>query len=140
MSDHLEHYKAGMASYGQGQYDAAIASFEEALKAKPEWTDAMHGLALALMHAEEFDRAIEVGKAIAEIDKEDPFAHTSLSMFYQRKSQIAEKAGLEAEAKELIRLAEEQGNKARLLSWKIELKTNPTAPPPGPVGSMDVIE
>ncbi len=140
MSDHIEHYKAGMATYGQGDYAAAIESFEKALELKPDWTEAMHGLALALMHGEQLDRAIEIGHAIAEIDKEDPFAHTSLSMFYQRKSQIAEKAGLEKEAKELIKLAEDQGSKARLLSWKIELRTNPTAPPPGPVGSMDVIE
>ncbi len=140
MSTHVEHYKVGMAAYGQGDNASAIEAFEKALVEKPDWTEAMHGLALALMHMDELDRAIEVGHAIAKIDKEDPFAHTSLSMFYQRKSQIAEKAGLEKEAKELIKIAEDQGSKARLLSWKIELRTNPTAPPPGPIDSMDVID
>jgi len=27
-----------------------------------------------------------------------------------------------------------------MLSWKQELKANPNAPPPGPAGSMDVIQ
>ena len=139
MSAHIEHYKVGMSTYGQGDYASAIEAFEKSLAEKPDWTEAMHGLALALMHGNQLDRAIEIGLAIAAIDKEDPFAHTSLSMFYQRKSQIAEEAGLEKEAKELIQLAEDQGSKARLLSWKIELRTNPDAVPPGPAGSMDVL-
>ena len=47
-------------------------------------------------------------------------------MFFQRKGDIEE--------------AEKEGAKARMLSWKEELKKNPDAPPPGPAGSMDVIQ
>ncbi len=36
--------------------------------------------------------------------------------------------------------AEREGAKARMISWKEELKKNPDAPPPGPAGSMDVIQ
>ncbi|HPF12930.1 MAG: tetratricopeptide repeat protein [Planctomycetes bacterium] len=140
MSIHVEHYKEGMTAYGKGDNPAAIAAFQKALDAKPEWTEAMHGLALACLHDGQVDRAIEVGLAIAEIDKGDPFVHTSLSIFYQRKSQVAEKAGDEPEAKKYIKLAEEEGAKARLLSWKIELKTNPNAAPPGPADGMRVID
>ena len=140
MSNHVEHYKEGMAAYGQGDHPTAIAAFQKSLEEKPDWTDAMHGLALAYLHSGNPDKAIEVGLAIAEIDKEDPFVHTSLSIFYQRKSQIFEEAKDEENAKKYIKLAEEEGNKARLLSWKIELKTNPDARPPGPADGMRVIE
>ncbi len=140
MSIHVEHYKEGMTAYGQGDNQAAVAAFRKALEAKPEWPEAMHGLATALMHAGELDEAIEVALRIAEIDKEDPFVHTSLSIFYQRKSAIAEKAGDEEAAKKFIKMAEDEGAKARMLSWKIELRTNPNAPPPGPADGMRVIE
>ena len=68
----------------------------------------------------------EIGKRIVELDPDDAFAHTSLSMFYQRKGMIDE--------------AEAEGAKARMLSWKEELRKNPDAPPPGPAGSMNVIQ
>ena len=45
----------------------------------------MHGIALAHMHLGELDQAIEVGSRIVELDPNDAFAHTSLSMFFQRK-------------------------------------------------------
>jgi len=139
-SPHIEHYKEGMMAYSKGENATAVAAFRKALEAKPDWTDAMHGLATALMHDHKVDEAIEVGKRIAELDKEDPFVHTSLSIFYQRKSYLAEQAKNEEEAKKYIKLAEEEGAKARMLSWKIELRTNPDAKPPGPADGMRVIE
>lgn len=119
-------YMEGLALFGNDRYDEAIAKYEEALEIDPEWTDAMHGKAMALMHLERYDDAIECGKRIVELDANDAFAHTSLSMFYQRKGLIDE--------------AEAEGAKARLISWKEELKSNPDARPPGPAGSMPVIQ
>ena len=86
----------------------------------------MHALAMAHMSAGTLDDAIRIGNEIVAIDKEDAFAHTSLSMFYQRKGMIEE--------------AEKEAAKARMISWKEELKTNPNAAPPGPAGSMDIIQ
>ena len=74
----------------------------------------------------ELDQAIKVGLRIVELDSEDAFAHTSLSMFYQRKGLIEE--------------AEKEGAKARMAAWKKDLKDNPDAPPPGPAGSMPVVQ
>lgn len=130
----------GLALFGEGKHAEAVQEYEAALAAKPDWTDAMHGLAMAHKNAGAFDKAIEVGLRIVELDPNDPFAHTSLSIFYQNKSAAAEAAGDEEAARELIDLAEKEGAKARLLSWKEELKTNPNAAPPGPAGSMDVIQ
>ena len=140
MTDANAHYMQGLAHFGKDEFQEAIAAYEAALEQRPDWTDALHGLAMAHMKNGTVDEAIAIGKRIVELDPKDPFAHTSLSMFYQRKSQLAEEAGDEAATKELIEIAEKEGAQARLLSWKEELKKNPNAPPPGPAGSMDVIQ
>jgi len=133
-------YLEGLKLFGEQKHREAIEAYERSLVAAPDWTEALHGKAMALMHLGEYDAAIVVGERICELDANDAFAHTSLSMFYQRKSAVAEAAGDEAAAKELIDRAEAEGAKARMLSWKEELKKNPNAPPPGPAGSMDVIQ
>ncbi len=126
------HYLEAMRLYGEGDNSGAVAVFEAALEHEPDWTEALHGLAMALMHSGELDRAVEVGLRIVELDPDDPFAHTSLSIFYQRRAAAAEQAGNADEARANIALAEEEGAQARMLSWQEELKTNPGAPPPMP--------
>ena len=140
MTEALDHYKEGLSLFGQQKHTEAISAYEKALEARPGWTEAMHGLAMACMHSGDIDRAIEVGQKAADADPEDPFAFTSLSMFYQRKSQIAEEAGDAEGTKDWIAKAEKEQGTARLLSWKIELRTNPNAPPPETPGPMDVIQ
>ena len=126
MDERTEHYMNGLALFGEGKPLEAVEAYKKALEVSPDWTEAMHGLAMAYMNANKIDEAIQVGNAIVELDKNDAFAHTSLSMFYQRKGMIEE--------------AEKEAAKARMISWKEELKKNPNAPPPGPAGSMDVIQ
>ena len=124
--EQMDHYKKALAFFGQNEHDKAIAEYRSALELSPDWTEAMHGLAMALMQVGKYDEAIEVGLRIVELDPEDSFAHTSLSMFYQRKGMIEE--------------AEKESAKARMLAWKAELKTNPDAPPPTDAGGMGVIQ
>lgn len=126
MSERLEHYKQGMQLFGENKFAEAIEAYRASLAEDPDWTEGLHGLAMAQMHAGLLDDAIATGKRIVELDSNDAFAHTSLSMFYQRKNMIEE--------------AEKEAAKARMISWKEELKKNPNAPPPGPAGSMDVIQ
>ncbi len=116
MTDRLEHYKRGLALFGENKHSEAIEEYRAALKDDGDWTDGLHGLAMALMHAGQLDEAIETGKRIVELDSDDSFAHTSLSMFYQRKGMLEE--------------AEKEAAQARMLSWKEEQKKNPGAPPP----------
>jgi len=118
MADKYEHYKKALALFGENKHSEAIAEYRLALEVEPDWTEGLHGLAIAQMHAGELDAAVETGLHIVELDPDDAFAHTSLSMFYQRKGMIEE--------------AEKESAKARMISWKEELKTNPTAAPPGP--------
>lgn len=126
MDERTEHYMKGLALFGEDKPTEAIEAYKKALEVSPGWTEAMHGLAMAHMNAGQLDDAIRVGNEIVAIDSNDAFAHTSLSMFYQRKGMIDE--------------AEKEAAKARMISWKEELKKNPNAPPPGPAGSMDVIQ
>lgn len=126
MATRNEHYTKALKLFGENKHLDAIEEYKLALADDPDWTEGLHGLAMAQMHAALLDEAIETGKRIVELDKEDPFAHTSLSMFYMRKGMIEE--------------AEKESAKARMVSWKLELKTNPDAKPPGPVGSMNILD
>ena len=131
MTDSIEErrqtlYMEGLALFGKDQHEESLAKYDEALEIDPDWTEAMHGKAMVLMRLERYDDAIAVGKRIVELDPNDAFAHTSLSMFYQRKGMIDE--------------AEAEGAKARMISWKEELKTNPDAAPPTPPGGMNVVQ
>ena len=116
MSDKKTFYLNGLKQFGASQHKYAIASFRQALELDPEWTDCLQALSMALMNAGELDEALETAKKNCELATTDPLAYTSLSMIYQRLDRIDD--------------AETAQNKARLLSWKQELKENPDAPPP----------
>jgi tetratricopeptide (TPR) repeat protein len=140
MSERIEHYKEGLGHFGQNKFIEAIECYNRALEEDADWTDCLHALAMAQMNAGDGEAAVATGLRIVELDPNDAFAHTSLSIFYMRLSNDAEKGGDESGAKRLIDLAEKEGAEARMISWKEELKENPDAPPPGPAGSMDVVQ
>jgi Flp pilus assembly protein TadD len=103
-----DHYYAALDLMAEGQPERSLAEFRSSLDADPTFTEAMHGLARALQDLNQLDEAIAVAKRIAELDPDDILAHTSLSVLYQRKGMIPE--------------AEAEGNKARILGWKQQLK------------------
>jgi len=103
-----EHYYAALDLFAEGNHEAALVEYQKAINADPTFTEAMHGMARALQDLNRLDEAIAVAKRIAEIDPDDVLAHTSLSVLYQKKGMIPE--------------AEEEGNKARILGWKQQLK------------------
>jgi Flp pilus assembly protein TadD len=103
-----DHYFAALDLMAEGHLDQAVTRFEESLRADGTFTEAMHGLARALMDLERHDEAIRVAQRISQVDPDDVLAHTSLSVLYQKKGMIAE--------------AEAEGAKARVLGWKQQLK------------------
>lgn len=103
-----DHYYAALDLVAEGEQESALAEYEKSLEADPTFTEAMHGLSRALQDLNRLDEAIAVSKRITELDPEDILAHTSLSVIYQKKGMIPE--------------AEEEGNKARVLGWKQQLK------------------
>ena len=103
-----DHYYNALDLFAEGKHEAAIAAYQLSIDADPSFTEAMHGLSRAYQDLNRFDEAIEVAKRIAEIDPDDVLAHTSLSILYQKKGMVPE--------------AEAEGNKARVLGWKQQLK------------------
>lgn len=103
-----DHYYAALDLVLEGEPEGALAEYERALEVDPTFTEAMHGLAKTLQDMNQLDEAIAVANRIVELDPDDVLAHTSLSVCYQKKGMVPE--------------AEAEGNKARVLGWKQQLK------------------
>lgn len=99
-----EYFEQGVMAQAEQRYEDAITAYLKALEADPNYSDCLHGLGMAYMYAGQLENAIATAKRLIEIDPNDILAHTSLSMFYQRKGMIAE--------------AEQEGAVAKMLSWK----------------------
>jgi tetratricopeptide (TPR) repeat protein len=106
------HYYAALDLVAEGQHEQALEEYQKSLAADPQFSEALHGMARALQDLDRLDEAIAVAKRIAQLDPDDVLAHTSLSVLYQKKGMIPE--------------AEEEGNKARVLGWKQQLKGKKT--------------
>ena len=103
-----DYFEQAVNAFGDDKLDESIAMYEKALDIDPAYQDALHGLGMALFTRGRLDEAVNVAKRLIEIDNDDVLAHTSLSMFYQAQGKIEE--------------AEKEGNAAKILGWKQELR------------------
>lgn len=90
MSEARTHYKAGIEHFAAGRTHEAIESYRKALALNDAMAMAWNGLAMALARQGELDAALEAARRYAELDPDEPLAHTSLSMLYQQKGMIPE--------------------------------------------------
>ena len=104
-----EYFEQAVNAFGEGKLDEAIEHYRRALAIDPNYQDALHGLGMALFNSGRVEEAVATAKKLIEIDPDDILAHTSLSMFYQSQGRIEE--------------AEKEGNVARILGWKQELRS-----------------
>jgi Tfp pilus assembly protein PilF len=108
------HFQAGLELFAAGEPQRAIAEYQLALHADPQFTDAMHGLIRIYQDLNQLDQAVALAQRIAQADPEDVLAHTTLSILYQKKGMVAE--------------AEAEANKARILGWKHQLRAKKSRP------------
>lgn len=103
-----ELYDRAIDCVAEGDIEAAIRAYREALAIAPEFADAWEGLSMALAELERFAEAIEAAHKVVELTPEEQLAYTNLSRIYQQANQIEK--------------AEEWAAKGRILEWKRQLK------------------
>jgi Flp pilus assembly protein TadD len=107
MATRDELFARAIGLYAQSKFEEAALVYRSVLDVDPRHADSLHGLAMSCFQLQRYDEAIETAKKILEIAPDDAFAHTSLSMFYQRKGMIAE--------------AEKEQAQARVAGWRKEI-------------------
>jgi tetratricopeptide (TPR) repeat protein len=101
-------FEQAVNAFGEEKLDESIALYRKALELDPAYADALHGLGMALFNGGRLEEAVATARRLIELDPDDVLAHTSLSMFYQAQGRIEE--------------AEKEGNAAKILGWKQELR------------------
>lgn len=101
-------FEEAVGHFADDRLEDAVDAYRRALSLDGGYADALHGLARALRDLGRIDEAIETTRRLIEVEPDDPLAHTGLSILYNAKGMIPE--------------AEQEEAKARVLSWKRELR------------------
>ena len=96
----------------EGKYDEAIAKLTEALEQDENYVMAHLGLAVLYGRVNQHDKAVHHGQRACDLDPNDPFNFTAMSVTCQRASQAVDNA---ADNMKYIRLAEEAMERSRML-------------------------
>ncbi len=93
-----ELYEQAVVQREQGDKPAAIASLEQAVTTDPSFAIG-HGM-LAKLYADvaDTDKAIAHARRVVELEPEDTFSYTALSVIYQRCGKIPEAEEAKARA------------------------------------------
>ncbi|MBT4498672.1 MAG: tetratricopeptide repeat protein [Gemmatimonadetes bacterium] len=88
--DKISLYKSGMGKYAQQDFTGALEDFTNALEIDPEFADVHQSMAHCHEQLGDFDAALACAQRAVELNPDDFLAHTSLSIFYQRKGMVPE--------------------------------------------------
>lgn len=96
-----DHYLQGMELFSEDDLEGAVDELTKAVELDPEYSDALHALAMCYYHKKDYRNAVKYGQRFKDADPENPLAYTSLSMFYNAQGMIAkaEEMGAKAGAK-----------------------------------------
>lgn len=108
MATKEELYDRAVDQVADGNLEAAVRAYREALEIDADYADALEGLSMALADLGRWDEAIEAALRVVQITPEEQLAYTNLSRIYQRAGDIAR--------------AEEWAARGRVLDWKQQLK------------------
>jgi tetratricopeptide (TPR) repeat protein len=98
----------GNTALAIGELEEAAKYFRQVVEQDPQFQDGWHALGMALYKLDRYEESIEAGKRAAQIDPNNQFVWSSLSLAYNANKQKAE--------------AEAAGAKARILSWGGKIK------------------
>ena len=104
-----QHSQRGIDQLADGLPAEAAKSFRKAIAIDPQNWEAHHGLIRALRDAGRVEQSIAAALALTALTPNDPLAHTALSISLQHGGHVPE--------------AEAAAAKARILEWKIQLKS-----------------
>jgi tetratricopeptide (TPR) repeat protein len=111
MADAVALYDQADKLKDEGKLDEAVAKFNEALAADPDYALAHSALAVVLQKLGKHAEAIEHAQKVCELAPDDPFSHTAMSVIYQR-------AFAGTNDPNFIRLAEVAMEKSRVLQMR----------------------
>jgi cytochrome c-type biogenesis protein CcmH/NrfG len=94
--------------YTMGDHEAALAKLNGAVREEPSAFEAWHALAEIQFNLRRFDDALRSAEAAHALRPDDLFINTTLSRVWMEKGDKA--------------TAEKYGAKAKVLSWKDQLK------------------
>ena len=114
MATKEELFDRAIDAVAEGDLEAAVSAYREALAVDPDYADALEGLSMALADLERFDEAIAAAVRVAELQPDEILSYTNVSRIYQKAGDVPR--------------AEEWAAKGRMLDWKQQLKSGK---PPG---------
>jgi Flp pilus assembly protein TadD len=85
----------------QGQLDAAVLKLQELLQTDPNYALAHSALAVMLGRLQRHDEAIRHALAVCQLEPNEPFSFTALSVTYVRAGKIQEAEDAKARAQML---------------------------------------
>ena len=109
MADLTQLYDEADKLKEQGNLEGAVAKLREALAVDENYALAHSALAVVLQRLGQHEEAITHAQKVCELEADDPFSFTALSVTFQRA--YAGTGGMQ-----YIRLAEEAMEKSRILS------------------------
>jgi len=108
MSDPVKLYDEGDKLKDEGKLAEAVATYEESLAADPGYAVAHSALAVVLQKLGRHEDAVQHARRVCELEPNDPFSFTALSVTYQR-------AFAGTQNMQFIRMAEDAMEQSRIL-------------------------
>jgi len=103
-----ELYDRAVDAIADGDLEAAVAAYREALEIDPNFADGWEGLSMALTDLGRFDEAIAAAERVVQLMPDELLSYTNISRVYQKAGDVPK--------------AEEWAAKGRMLDWKQQLK------------------
>jgi tetratricopeptide (TPR) repeat protein len=104
-----ELYDRAVDCIADGNLEAAVAAYRQALEIDPDYADVWEGLSMALADLGRFDEAVIAAERVVALMPDELLSYTNISRIYQKAGDVPK--------------AEEWAAKGRMLDWKQQLKT-----------------